>query len=191
MEILTKTLDLEDERDDLKERRDRLQSEIDNRVDRAMGLEDNENGDVAEELRRLDGEVEELEASLILTKGRLKAVNRALQEWEGSEVVVRELTGAEGRKIRTQAQKRAEKMGTEYTDEFHKSLMLQHAIEQTPAGCPDPDNIGDLPEQMFDLLVARANTLNSVGDFEMGNSSLRERMAERREDNQTPTSSNQ
>jgi hypothetical protein len=180
MDTLTKTIDLEEELRDAEERLEDFESEIEERVDSAMELDPPEDEDEREQLEYLENEVTELEAAKVLVTGRVEALQRALDEWEGSEVVVRELTGAEARQVRAEAQQRADKAGVEYTDDFHETLMLQKGVEQTPPGAPDPGNIGDLPERLFDLFVHKVNALNSVGDFEMGNSSLRERMVERK-----------
>lgn len=193
MDTLQKTLDIEEDLADLEDYSDELESHIDDRVDDALDLEDSDDDPetIEAELKRLNAEVDELETMLVLSEGRIEALSRAVEEWEGSEVTFREITGAEARKISAEAQQRADKAGVDYTEDFHQTLMLQHAVVSTPPGCPDADNIGDLPDRLFDLFVARANTLNSVGDFEMGNSSLRERMMERRDENEQTQDSSQ
>jgi hypothetical protein len=180
MEPLTRTLDIREELADIEAIEADIQAEIDERVDAALDIDPPSTDGEETDLARLDEEVEELEAMLVVQRGRVEALERALAEWDGTEVVLRELSGAEARSIKAQAQHRADQAGVDYTDDFHETLLLEKAVESTPPNAPPPGAIGDLPERLFDFLLARANTLNSVGEFELGNSSLRERMMDRR-----------
>lgn len=196
METLTKSLDLQSELDDQRDRLDELEADIDEKVADAVALEDRAKDedeevevDVAHELDRYEAEVTALEAEQVAVNGYVEALERAVGEWDGSEVVLRELTGAEVRAVKARAQQRADEMGVDYTDDIHETLFLQKAVASTPPGAPDPSAIGDLPNRLFEWLQSRANMLNSTGHFELGNSSLRERMMDHRNTASSSTSS--
>lgn len=176
---------MEEERDQLQEKLDALEAEQERMVDEAMEIADTDDPDEQARFNELTGQNNQMEALVAATRGYLEVVERAIDEWGGTEITIRELSGAETRALQARAHKRAESRGLDgYSDTFHETLMLEKSVESTPVDCPDPENIGDLPDRLFDWLVNRANALNSTGDFDMGNSSLREKIAERR--NQQP-----
>jgi hypothetical protein len=181
MELLTRTLDLEDEVDVVENNVEELEEQIDERVERALDVDPPEDDEEAALLDSLEEEVAELDATLVGTRGYEEALTRAINQWDGSEIVLRELSGAETRAIKARAQQKADEAGVDYTDDFHETEFLKKAVESTPPGAPEPSEIGDLPDRLFDWLLTRANMLNSVGEFNMGNSSLRERMIEKKE----------
>lgn len=196
MDTLTKSLDLQSELDDQHARLEQVEADIDEKVDTALDLEADAKDDDVEldvdvdaELRRLEAEVTQLEATLVAVRGYAEALERAVDEWDGTEVIIRELTGAEVRLVKSEAQQKADQHGLDYTDDIHETLFLQKAVQSTPPGAPEPSAIGDLPNRLFEWLNSRANTLNSTGSFDMGNSSLRERMMDRRETDSTSASS--
>lgn len=64
---------------------------------------------------------------------------------------------------------------------YGRVLSCKHAIQSFPDECPTDDEgrcaAGDFSHQVQDFLFERINSLNTVGDTNMGNSSLREAMA--------------
>lgn len=182
MDLLKRTLDITEERDDLAESIEDIEERRDDLLDEAMEIDPPEDQDEQERFDTIEEEVDALESTLPMIRGYRKILDRAIDEWDGTEVVIRELSGAQSRAIATEAQQKADQAGVDYTDDFHETLLLQKAVVSTPPGAPDPDMIGDLPNRLFDWLLQRANAINSVGEFSMGNSSLRRRMAERREE---------
>jgi hypothetical protein len=180
MDLLNRTLDIEEERDDLAESVERVEDRRDDLLDEAMELDPPEDEEERERFDEIEEEVDALEATLPTIRGYLNILDRAIEEWDGTEIVMRELSGAETRAIKTQAQQKADQAGVDYSDDFHETMLLEKSVVSTPPGAPDPESIGDLPNRMHDWLLQRANAINSVGEFEMGNSSLRRRMAERR-----------
>lgn len=181
MELLKRTLDLADERDELKERLDELEAEQERLVEEANEIDGSDDPEDIERFEQIEEQDQQIEALIVATRGYLEVVERALKSWDGTEIVIRELSGAEVRSIEAEAQQRAEQVGLDnYSDRFHEVLMLEKSIESTPPGCPDPGNIGDLPNRLLDWLHTRTNALNSTGDFDMGNSSLREKMIRQR-----------
>lgn len=185
MDLLTRTLDIEDEAEDLQDDIDEVEEQINERVDRANEIDPPQGEDEEDEMYQIRQEVAELEATQSAKRGYLEALNRAVEEWDGAEIVIRELSGAETRVVRAEAAKKAEEKGLEnYTDDIHETMFLRKAVHNTPPGCPEPQDIGDLPNRLFDWVLSRANMLNSTGEFNMGNSSLRERMIDRKEESE-------
>lgn len=187
MQVLKRTLDLEDELAEMDERVDEVEAQIDSLVDEAIEAEANGNDDRVDAIR---SEVAGHEQSITGIRGYRNAIDRALHGdpedpedtgWDGSEVVIKELTGQEARIVKAEAQDRAERRGLsqERANDIRDIEFLKRAVVSTPAGAPEPSDVHGLPNLLFDWLVTRANNLNSVGDFDMGNSSLRDRMEER------------
>lgn len=189
MNVLSQTLDIREERDDLQQTVDRLEREVDELVDEALEIDPPEDEEDEKRLQEIEQQVDELETKLVGKRGYLNALDRAVDQWDGSEIVIRELTGAESRTIKDQARQKADELGIDYTDNIHETMFLQKAVVSTPPDVPGPGEIGDLPKRQFDWVLNRANALNSVGAFEMGNSSLRERMREK--ETETEKSSSQ
>jgi predicted nuclease with TOPRIM domain len=180
MDPLKRTLDIEDERDDLAGDIEEIEERRDELLDEAMEVDPPEDEEERERFNEIEAEVDALEEVLPRVRGYLNVLDRAIEEWEGSEITMRELTGAEARAVKTRAQEKADRAGVDYSEDFHETLLLEKTVVSTPPEAPAPDDIGDLPGRMHDWLLQRANAINSVGEFEMGNSSLRRRMAERR-----------
>lgn len=193
MEVAKRTLDISEELATVEARTDDIQARIDQKVEQALELEalaEDEDEDVTEEeadaeIARLDREVDNLEASLAASQGYRRVLSRAVEQWDGTEIVMKELTGQEARIVKAQAQDRADRLGLgrEQANEIRDIEFLKTAIDATPAGAPEPAEVHGLPDLMFDWLLNRANALNSVGEFDMGNSSLRERMMDKRQSN--------
>lgn len=194
MDLLQRTLDLEEERTVVEQQIEEVEDEIDALVDEALELDPPETENEKDRIAQIEQEVAELESKKVSSEGYLKAIDRAIEMWDGTELAIRELSGTETRIVADEAQRKADELGLDnYSENIHETEFMQRAVASTPPGCPDPDNIGDLPNRMFDWVLTRANMLNSVGEFSMGNSSLRERMIERRgtskDDGETPDQS--
>lgn len=182
MEPQERTLNLQAESHDLHEQMEDLERQIEERVTEAESLEGSDAEEDRERFEQLDAEVSHLEAQLAGVRGYANAVDRAIDEWDGTEVVLKELSGQETRIVSAEAQRRADRLGVgeERAGEIRDIEFLKRATVATPADAPDPENIHGLPNLLFDYLLSRANALNSVGEFDMGNSSLRQRLTARR-----------
>lgn len=180
METLKDTIDADADLATIVDAITDIEARIDELEAEALDLADNgeDGGDRWQEISRI---VDDYEALLVDLRSRKRVLERALDEWEGSEITVRELTGTETRMLKDELRREARQAGVDVLPEgAHETRFLETAVESTPPGCPDPEDIGDLPDRMFEWLLARTNALNTVGEFQMGNSSLSERVAERR-----------
>lgn len=188
----THTLDLEDEKELLEnqietigEREDDLADEANEAERRHTELDEEDEEWLSEEaleteMERLNRSFDSLEARRIRLEGYLDAVDDAIEEWEGTEIVMQELTGQEARMMRDDLRRKAEALGLDnIPDGSHEIELVKKAVVSMPVGAPDPEDVHGLPNRLFDWLHGRANALNTVGRFEVKNSSLRERMTER------------
>lgn len=186
MEPVTKTLDLNEEKRlleeqiaSIEEREDELADEA-NEYERAAAGGEMEEEAVEKELDKLDRSFNALEARRVRLDGYLDAIEDAIEAWDGTEIQMRELTGQRARMMRDDLRRKAEQLGMEnIPDGSHEIELVKETVVSTPPGAPDPDELHGLPNRMLDWLHGRANALNTVGRFEVKNSSLRERMMER------------
>lgn len=185
MEPAHRTLDMAEELAALNDSVAQIEDRIEERVEEAEDLDDVPREawteDDAARWQSLNAEVTQLEDTLTRIRGYTNILERAIDEYDGTEFTVRELTGQESRIVKAEAQTRMERLDLEpeHADDITEIEFLKRAIESTPAGAPSPEEIHGVPNNLFDWLLRNANNLNSVGEFDMGNSSLRERMADR------------
>lgn len=136
---------------------------------------------------------EKLEDKRVELEGRASALERVVDEWGGSEIVIQELsTGALAEIQDSVAEKSFEfdpeagevrggtpKSGFGMIETLRKSIVEQPdgapvtVDSRTGEEVPAPE---DYPESVGMYLFEKVNSFNTVGDTEMGNSSLRERM---------------
>lgn len=180
--LARRELDLQDELDDLRAQIDDYEAKIDERVERALELEAaDDDAETAEEFEQIEDEVDVLESLLPPMRGYADAIEAAIDEWEGTTFEVRELSAADARQIRDELQREVNARGWEsYPEGMHEVRALQKQIVRTPPGAPDVEDIGTLPNRLFEWLKNRADAMNVVGGFDLGNSSLRRRMMARR-----------
>lgn len=177
----TQTLDLQSEADDLREKIADLEADIEAKVDEALALDPPENEDEEATLAIVEDEYDELEVTRVTTQGYVDILDEHIEQWDGSEIVLKELSASETRMVRDEAKRDAQQMGFEQVPSGKMELAMMEAFTvSTPPGAPDPSSIGSLPDRLFNWLYGRGNALNTVGDMDMGNSSLKERMMARR-----------
>lgn len=136
---------------------------------------------------------EKLEEKRIELKGRAEALERVVDEWNGSEFVVEELTTGNLASIQDSVAEASfdfdpqegEMTGGVPRQGYGMVETLRHSIVRAPPGAPstiDPatgnenPEPADYPQQVGMFLFERINSFNTVGDTDLGNSSLRERM---------------
>lgn len=129
----------------------------------------------------LEEDFDELEAERVELEGEANSLEEAMEEWGGSEFVVRELTFGDIQRISDDVMEqsfdvdvRRESVKGTPKQGYYQIATLRDAIEQSPTDAPnDP---ADYPMAVGEFLFERVNALNTVGDTEMGNSSLKERL---------------
>ena len=133
-----------------------------------------------------------LEEERIELEGQAQALENAVEAWDGGEFVIQELTTGQIAHITDAVSEKSfdfdphegELKGGTPKQGFGKIETLRQAIVQWPTDAPtrkdEHGNTGpapaDYPYQVGEYLYEKVNSLNTVGDTDMGNSSLRERM---------------
>lgn len=172
------TLDIADEMADLQSDIADIEDEIADLVDEADALDMSDDG-AAEELAQIEEEYDELEAQRVTWQGYADIIGDYADQWGGTEIVLSELSAAETRMVRDETRREATEQGFDNVPSGLMELrMAEEFVHSTPPGAPDPSDIGQLPDRLFNWLYGRGNALNTVGDMDMGNLSLRERMME-------------
>lgn len=196
MHTLTRTIDLEEEVATLDEKIAAVEQRIDDLMDEALAIETDPDADenALARLAAIREEVDELEERLEGVRGLQRALQRAVDGadgaendssgWQGSEVVVKELTAAESRSVAARVQQKADErgLGEKAAEDLRDVEFMKKAVVSTPPGAPDPAEIGTLPDRLFSWLLGRADALNSTGRLQLGNSSFRERLEQRKKE---------
>jgi len=127
-------------------------------------------------------------------RGRADALDRAVEEWDGGEFVLTELTTGQIADIQDSVSEKSfdfdpesgEVVDGNPKEGYGMVETLRQCIKQQPGGAPTrKDDLGqevpdpaEYPNQVGLFLFEKANVLNTVGEADLGNSSLRERMKE-------------
>lgn len=173
------TLDIEDEADHLESDIADIEADIADLVGEARELDGSDDPDDQERLAQVEEEYDELEVQRVTYQGYVDILREHAEEWDGTEITLQELSAADVRHIRDEARRDAESQGFDYTPKgFLELRMAEGFVAATPPGAPDPSDVGDLPDRLFNWLYGRGNALNTVGDLDLGNLSLRERLME-------------
>lgn len=162
--IITTEIDLARGAQEMRQKAEELDQELD---ELAQELKE-EYGSFREVPAEAEQKYERKEEERIETEGQASALERTVEAWGGDGVVeVKELTGGEFAMIRD--------------GEFEEGegaamvAVLRRAIIDTPAKASDDP--ADWPNQAVSYLFERVNAINTVGEVELGNLSLEQRMS--------------
>jgi hypothetical protein len=129
----------------------------------------------------LEDEFDELESERVEISGEAKTLKRAIQDWEGAEFQLQELTFGQVQQISDDVMEQSFEVDVQSQNMtgapkqgFYQIEVLRRSIASTPPEAPDDP--AEYPTAIGEYLFERVNALNTVGDTDMGNSSLRERM---------------
>lgn len=183
MDVIRRTLDLEDQLDTINEQIESFREAQEELVDTSEEMRPLDTQEDIMDHQLVEAKHDMLDSEITNLRGYANAIERALDEWDGSEVVIKELTAYETRMMRDTIKREAAQVGIDTEESYpsgkHEIEFMQRAIESTPPGAPDPEEIQGVPETLFDFLLNRANAVNSVGELTLGNSSLNQKVAER------------
>lgn len=165
-------IDVEDDGiESLQEKVDRLQSEMDDIAEEA----NDEYETWADVPESLEQSYDRAQTQVDNVRGRLRALEEAVDRWDGTEFEVSELTGGQlaaiGDEVATQTDGPAGDVKGGY-----KVELLRYAVESTPDGAqPDP---AELQWQVMEWLFERVNEFNTLGEADTGftDSSLKEQV---------------
>lgn len=139
-----------------------------------------------------DRAFETLEEKRIELEGQADALERVVDEWDGGEFVIQELTTGALAEIQDSVSEasfdfnpeKGEMEGGTPKQGFGMVETLRKSIVRQPPKAPTRENEfgetvpepANYPHQVGMYLFERVNNFNTVGDTDLGNSSLKERM---------------
>lgn len=183
------TIDLEDEIAEL--RGDKLPAIEDAQEELIAQFED-EYGDYSEVPDEEEDAYDTLEEKRVDLKGTVQALERVVDEWDGSQFTITELSMGAVADVQDKVSEASFSFDHE-EGEFEEGVpkqgygmieTLRQAIVDQPDGAPTyTDEMGnrlpdpaDYPHEVGMHLFEKVNAFNTVGETDLGNSSLRERM---------------
>jgi hypothetical protein len=109
-------------------------------------------------------------------EGQQNALQRVIDEWDGAEFVIQELSGGQLVAIQDEVNSAAaaDGMDMDGLDGARVVAMLQKSIVQAPPGAPD--NPRDYPWAVMLYLFEKVNAFNTTGDTDFQSTSLRDAM---------------
>lgn len=183
------TIDLKEEAQEIREQKlpavEDAQDELIQQIEEEYGSYD----DVPDSE---DQAFDQLEEKRIELEGQAEALERVVEEWDGGEFVVEELTTGALAEIQDNVSEKSfdfdpekgEMEGGTPKQGFGMVETLRKSIVRQPPGAPTRENEfgetvpepANYPHQVGMFLFERVNNFNTVGDTDLGNSSLKERM---------------
>lgn len=138
---------------------------------------------------KMEREWAQLENERLMLEGERDTLERVVEEYGGAEFTLQELAYGDWNLIQDTVMEhsveadyvREEVKGTP-KEGLYKNEVLRYSVVSWPPEAPtekDPDGrewagVGQYPRALGDFLFDTANALNTNGELEMGNSSLRE-----------------
>ena len=133
----------------------------------------------SEEFKRLKRRWQELQNEKISLTSQISRFGDYVSEWESTRFVVRELTFGESQQIKDTVSSESFDVDVELQEiegtplqGLYQSQVLERSVVSMPEDAPDDPN--DLPEILGDWLLEKCESVNSLGDEELGNMSLEE-----------------
>lgn len=182
----TKAIDFEDRVDELRDEkipeveqaRDDCLAEIDEKFDSFA--------EVTDEYRQTYNEYEE---RLVELRGEADALERAVDDYGGSEWQISELTGGEVARIEDEVNAESYDVDVRTGDiegtpksGYGRLLTVELGVESAPPEAPTKGSgavdAGELSNKVVMYLFDKINALNTVGDTNLQTTSLREAMTE-------------
>ena len=178
----TKTIDLEDRIEDIDEELEEIEERQEEILKESIEAE-NQGEEVDDELEE---EFDELEGDRVELEGERETLNTTVDGWDGGVFEIEELTFGQVQRISDEVLEESFEFNVQSQDMtgtpkegYYQIEILRAAVVNTPPGAPsDP---AEYPTTIGEYLFEKVNAFNTVGDTEMGNSSLEERKKEYKE----------
>jgi len=185
------TIDLEEE---AREIREEQVAEIEEAEDELVERLEEEYDGFSDVPDRFKKTYEQFEEQLVELRGRAQALENAAEEWGDGVFVISELTTGQVATIQDRVSEESfdfDPEAGEMVDGTPKQgygmvETLRQAVVEQPSGAPTSSNPktgrdepepAEYPSQVGMYLFEKVNNLNTVGDTDLGNSSLRDRMS--------------
>ena len=156
---------------------DELEDELEEIKRRASNLQDEDN--TSQEFKRLKKRWSDLQNEKSALKSQISRFGEYVEEWESTRFVVRELTFGESQQIKDTVSSESFDVDVELQEiegtplqGLYQSQVLERSVVSMPEDAPSDPN--DLPEILGDWLLEKCESVNSLGDEELGNMSLEE-----------------
>lgn len=156
-----------------------LSEELEEIKSRAKTLREQEDDNTSQQFKNLKREWNEIQNEKQSLKSQITRFGEYVDEWESTRFVVRELTFGESQQIKDTVSSESFDVDVELQEiegtplqGLYQSQVLQRSVVSMPDDAPDDPN--DLPEILGDWLLEKCESINSLGDDELGNMSLEE-----------------
>ena len=172
---------LEQEIPVLEDELEEVKGELEEIKRRASNLRENEEdgSNTSQEFKRLKRRWSELQNEKSSLQSQINRFGEYVSEWESTRFVVRELTFGESQQIRDTVTSESFDVDVELQEiegtplqGLYQSQVLERSVVSMPDDAPSDPN--DLPEILGDWLLEKCESVNSLGDEELGNMSLEE-----------------
>ena len=138
---------------------------------------DDDADDFEQRKKRLGKDWRELQSQRVELEAKIERFGGYVDEWESTRFVVRELTFGESQNLKDIVSSESFDVDVELQEiegtplqGLYRSELLKMFVEEMQSDGPDDPN--DLPEMLGDWLMEKCESINSVGDTEVGNLSL-------------------
>lgn len=186
--MLTKQLDIDDRvtelEDELEAKEDRKQELLTDAKElqdelQALDRKSDEYSQTKRAYTEVEREWDEVEAERVELLGEKRALERCIEDYDGSVYTIRELAYDDWNMLQDRISEASFDFDPETQSvEGHpkegafKSMVVNESLEDAPPGAPA--EAGSMPRQVCEHLYNAINALNTTGDTDMGNSSLEE-----------------
>lgn len=181
----TKTIDLADRVEEVTEELEEIEERQEEIIEKSIEAE--ENGESVD--ASLEQEFDELENERVELEGERQTLDTTVDSWGSGQFEVQELTFGQVQRISDEVLEESFEFNVQSQDMtgtpkegYYQIEILRAAVVDTPAQAPDDP--AEYPTTIGEYLFEKVNAFNTVGDTEMGNSSLAERKKEYRESTQ-------
>lgn len=138
---------------------------------------DEDADDFERQKKRLGKRWKEAQADRVELEAKIERFEEYVESWESTRFVVRELTFGESQNLKDVVSSESFDVDVELQEiegtplqGLYQSELLKMSVEEMPSDAPSDPN--DLPEILGDWLMEKCESINSMGDTELGNSSL-------------------
>lgn len=174
---ITKTIDLAERVEEITKELEDISQEQGDIVEEAIEAESNGEDVPGEVEERFD----ELETDRVELEGKQSTFNRVLDEWGDGVFEISELSYGQVQSISDDVLEKSfdvdmasKSMKGSPKQGYYQIAILKQAIVESPDNAPkDP---AEYPQLIGEYLFEKVNAFNTVGDTEMGNMSLEDRM---------------
>lgn len=119
---------------------------------------------------------EELEEKRLTKQGLANIIREKDEEYGGSTYTIQEMSTGGLARVQDSAGQKVQQPGVDM--ETGEGAAMVEVLRETVIGSPPdaPDDVGEFPWRLSEALMEYVEALNTTGEAEMGNSSLREAM---------------